>query len=483
MSVMAEEVPHTDDVFVGGRWQSARGDDRTVVSPVTGAEVRTVRLASAEDASDAVAAAHEAQAQWASAPAVDRVAACERWLAEVDAQEPELSRLWAIEAGFPIRHGRALHRYAAVPAWRAALDGAAEVLADDERESPLGPVIMTHEPVGVVLAILPYNGPVVTIASKVIPALLAGCPVVIKAARETHLTMAVVADCARRAGFPPGVISVITSETEVTRRITRDPRVSHVSLTGGHRAGQDVISATAPRYARTHLELGGKSAGIILDDASLDAVMRILVPAATNGAGQVCALLSRVLVPERRRDEILDRMVAEWSRLRLGDPLDPSTQIGPLVNEAAFERTRAAVDTAVADGGTVVSGGGRPEGFESGWYFSPTIVAGVAESASIVGTEVFGPVTVVQTFTDVDDAVRQANATEFGLSGAVFTTDTAAGIDIARRIEAGSVAVNAFGPVTSEPFGGVKSSGWGRESGADAILGFTELKQILVGAA
>lgn len=482
MQIAGIAVPHTDEVFIAGEWRPATGERAAIVSPATAEQVGVVRHASAEDAAAAVDAATRARELWARTPVAERVAVCARWLELVEERAGDLDVVWAVEAGMPVRHGRGLHRFGTVPAWRAALAGAQDVLAQRRQPSDMGEVLLRRDPVGVVVAILPYNGPVVTVASKVVPALLAGCPVVVKAAPESQLTMAIVSECARRAGFPPGVLNVVGGPVAVGKALTRDPRVDLVSLTGGHTAAQDVLAATQGRYARTQLELGGKSPAVILDDAPLDTVLRALVPGATNGAGQVCALLSRILVSERRHDEVVEAVKASWERLTVGDPLDRGTHIGPLINEAALRRTEGFVAGARAAGARLVTGGARPAGLGPGWFHQPTVFTDVAPDSDLVQQEVFGPVTAVQVYRDLDDAVRLANGTRFGLSGAVFTADVEAGIEVAGRIRSGAVAVNSFGPVMSCPFGGVGASGWGRESGPDGILGFTEVKQILVGA-
>lgn len=481
MDVAGVRIPHPDEILIGGEWRPATGESHPVVSPSTGEPVAVVRHPSAADATSAVDAADAARETWARTPLADRMAVCRRWLDRVDERADALHAVWAVEAGMPIRHGRTLHRFGAVAAWRSALASAETVLSEQKRSSELGDVLLLREPVGVVVGILPYNGPVVTVASKVVPALLAGCPVVIKGAPETHLVMAIVAECAREAGFPAGVISIVCGTADIGRTLTRDPRVDLVSLTGGHAAAQDVLDATHRRYARTQLELGGKSPALILDDAPLDEVLRALVPGATSGAGQVCALLSRILVSERRHDEVVERLEAAWGRLVVGDPLDRATHVGPLINEAALDRVESFVAQAKADGARLVAGGYRPAGLDAGWYHQPTLFTDVGEHCDLVNREVFGPVTAVQVYRDLDDAVRLANATEYGLSGAVYTADVGAGIEVASRIRSGAVAVNSFGPDMSAPFGGVGASGWGRESGPEGILGFTELKQILIG--
>ncbi|MFF0494022.1 aldehyde dehydrogenase family protein [Nocardia sp. NPDC004068] len=482
MDIAGVAVAHTDQVLIGGAFRPATGAGYTVVAPSTGRRVTEVRHPSVADATAAVDAADSAREAWARTPIGERIAATSRWFDLVDARAAELNVVWAVEAGMPVRHGRALHRFGTTAAWRSALDGAEAVLRERREGSELGEILLRREPAGVVVAILPYNGPLVTIASKVVPALLAGCPVVIKAAPESHLTMALVAECASRAGFPAGVVNIVCGPVEVGKALTRDPRVDLVSLTGGHVAAQDVLAATHGRYARTQLELGGKSPALILDDAPLDQALRAVIPGATNGTGQVCASLSRILVSERRHDEVIDHLRAGWERLTIGDPLNPKTHLGPLINEAALWRTEDFVAKAAADGAQLVTGGNRPVHLDAGWFHEPTLFTDVREDSDLVQREVFGPVTAVQVYRDLDDAVRLANATAFGLSGAVFTADIALGVEVASRIRSGAVAVNAFGPAMSAPFGGVGASGWGRESGPEGILGFTELKQILIGA-
>lgn len=465
------------DILVGSRWQPATGEPYEVVSPATEQPVAEVTLPSEKDAEAALVAADEiGRRAWSWLPVDDRIEACRRFCEAMEARLDEIGRLWALEAGMPVRYSRTLHRFGAVGAWTSALEYAADALRDHVRESPLGEVIVRREPAGLVAAVMAFNGPLVTTATKVVPALLAGCPVVVKAAPESQLVMRVVAECAE--GLPEGALSILCGDVDLGRRITADPRVDMVSLTGGRRAAQEILDATKARFARTHLELGGKSPALVLDDASLDQVLKSLVPGATGGAGQVCALLSRVLVSEQRADELVGRLREAWQGLRLGDPLDEDTRIGPMLNATGVERAAGFVDRARAAGARIEAGG-RPDG--PGHYYEPTLVTGIARDADLAQHEVFGPVTAVQTFTDVDDGIALANDTSYGLAATVYTTDRAVALEAASRIEAGSVAINTFGPTVTAPFGGRKGSGWGRESGPEGIQEFTELKQIVLG--
>lgn len=475
-------VGHLDEVYLGGAWVPGTGGREGVVSPSTGEFIAEVALPSVDQALDAVAAAHDSGLQrWAEMPVQERLVSVRRLCDLLEAGLDDMGRVWAVEAGMPVRYSRSLHKFGAVGAWNASIDAAVEALAEERRGGPMGEVLIRREPAGIVVGILAYNGPLVTMATKVVPALLAGCPVIVKAAPESHLIMRLVAECAEAAELPPGTLSVLTGPADVARALTRDPRVDLVSLTGGQATAQDVVAATAPRFARTHLELGGKSAALVLPDADLDHALRSLTPGATAGTGQVCALLSRILVPESRHDEIVDALCASWSRLVIGDPLDPATNVGPLANRAALERTQSFVTRAVAEGGSIVFGGSAPAGWERSLYFEPTIITEVARDSHLARNEVFGPVTAVLTYTDLADAVALANDTAMGLAASIYTRDRSTALACASRLVVGSVGINAFGPDVTSPWGGRAGSGWGREGGAEGIHEFTELKQIVVG--
>lgn len=482
LDVAGVTVPHPDSVLVAGDWVRAGGPAYEIVSPATGQPVAEVALPSEEDALSAVAAARDAGlASWGGLPAAARVAACARLCALLESRLGEMETVWAVEAGMPVRYSRTLHRFGALSAWATALASAESVLRDDRRSSPLGDVLVRREPAGVVVAIMPYNGPLVTMATKVIPALLAGCPVIVKAAVESQLIMRIVADCAAAAGLPAGTLSILCGDADLGRLLVASPDVDMVSLTGGRAAAQEIISSTRQRFARTHLELGGKSPALVLDDAPAESVLKSLVPGATSGTGQVCALLSRILVSRRRHDEFVAVLRQAWEGLRIGDPLDPGTQIGPVSTAAALERTGQFIGRATAEGARVVAGGKRPEGFEDGWYFEPTLITDVSEGSDLAQNEVFGPVTAVLAYADLEEGLRLANDTSYGLAATVYTADRATGLECASRIRAGSVAVNTYGPTLTAPYGGMKGSGWGREAGPEGIAEFTELKQIVLG--
>jgi betaine-aldehyde dehydrogenase len=345
-------VPHPDELLIGSGWRPSTGGRReAVVSPATDRVVAEVVMPTPADAESAVDAAVEAfGGQWPRWPVDRRIEICGRFCELLEERLDLIGELWAVEAGIPVRWGRTLHRFAAATAWRTALSVAESALAVEVRPTPVGDVRIEYEPVGPVVAIMPYNGPLPTIGCKVVPALLAGPTVVVKAAPESAATMRVVAECAVAAGFPPGVLSILAADTEVSQALVRDPRVEMISFTGGPRAAADILRQSADNLARTVFELGGKSPAVLLDDVDLGTSLHALVAGAMSGSGQVCAALSRVLVPAARHDEIVDALAGAYRALRIGDPRSPKTDHGPLANRAAYDRTIGFVETALTEG-------------------------------------------------------------------------------------------------------------------------------------
>jgi aldehyde dehydrogenase (NAD+) len=474
------EVPGLDKVFIGGSWtDSEGGGTRAVVCPSTEETIATVADPSKSDADRAVSAAKRAfdQGPWPRMSVGERVEVCSRLCDSLEAHLYEMNRAWTFESGAPAAHGEMINSGAGKMVWRHALDVAKTLRFEEDR----GTTLIVREPIGVVLAILTYNGPVVLMGMKVIPALLAGCTVIIKHAPESALTARQVAECVREAGFPEGVVSVLPAGTEVTQHLVSHPEVDMVALTGGTEIGKDVVRRTADRLARTALELGGKAPAILTEDVDLDAAMETLAVGASGFLGQVCVSLSRILAPRSRYDEVVEAMAANYSQLKVGDPFDDSTDRGPLAVERARDRTERYVTGAIKMGAKIAAGGRRPPGLDRGWYYEPTVLMNVNNSMPVAREEIFGPVTCVIPYDDVDEAVQIANDTIFGLAASVYSSDADQALSIARRIRAGGVAINLAGISLTEPFGGFKQSGWGRECGAEGILQFTDVKQILTG--
>ena len=343
-------------------------------------------------------------------------------------------------------------------------------------------VHIRREPVGVVAAVVPWNMPQFLIVTKLIPALLAGCAVVLKPAPESPLDAVLLAEIIAEADLPAGVVSVLPGDGSVGEYLVKHPGVDKVSFTGSTAAGKAVAAACATDLKRVSLELGGKSAAIVLADADPAAVAAGVRSASLSNSGQICNALTRILVPARRADEFTDALAAEMTALVVGDPTDPATQIGPLVAKRQQDRVRGYIEAGQAEGARLVTGGSpMPDGIDTGWYVRPTLFADATNSMRIAREEIFGPVLTVISYTDEDDAVAIADDSDYGLAGSVFTGDTERGLGVAARIHTGTFGVNQG--YTMDPFasfGGVKGSGYGRELGREGIDGYTDSKSISV---
>lgn len=479
-------IPGLDRIFVAGEWMKPSSAEIVdVLFPATGETVAQVALITEVEADRAVEAASAAfddgNGAWALLDIAERAQVCRRFCAEIEARLDRIKPAWVLESGPTMAYSETLNQQIAPMVWNSALEAAKSFVKEELRKTPTGGVIVSHEPAGVVLAVYAYNGPLIYVGMKVIPALLAGCSVILKPAQESQLTSKFIAEAAEQAGFPAGVVSVLPAGPEVTQHLVGHPQVDLVSLTAGTAIARDVISRTGPRIGRTLLELGGKSAALIIDDADLSTVIPQLVPSAIGYCGQTCITLSRVLASRARYQEVVDALAAAYSAVRLGDPFDSGVDLGPLGAERARARSEAAVAGALAAGARVASGGRRPEGLEQGWYFEPTLLADVTNDMDVARNEIFGPVTCVIAYEDEDDAVRIANDSPFGLAATVFCGEEARGQQLARRVRAGAVTLNMTGMCITEPYGGFKQSGFGREGGVEGIYEYTEIRQLLFG--
>ena len=372
-------------------------------------------------------------------------------------------------------HGELINDLVGASIWRKMLSTASDIPWEEQRDDAL----LLREPIGTVLSIMTFNGPIILMAMKVIPALLAGCTVIGKHAPESQLTSPLLSAAVNEVNLPPGVLTLLPAGTEVTQHLVSHPSIDMVSLTGGTAVGIDVVKRTADRLARTTLELGGKSPAIILEDADLEQTMATLVPGSTSYMGQVCVSLSRVLAPASRYNEVVEALAEKYREIQFGDPLDPNSQQGPISVERGRIRTEAHVERAKQQGARVVTGGRRPSQFDRGWWYEPTLLANADHSMDIIHQEVFGPVTAVVPYSDQEQAIELANDSDFGLAASIYSSDEAAAMNIARRLQSGSVAINTAGISFMQPFGGYKKSGWGRECGAEGILEFTQIKQVI----
>jgi len=351
----------------------------------------------------------------------------------------------------------------------------------ETRWSPAGTqTLVSHFPVGVVAAIVPWNFPQTLSAFKYAPALAAGNTVVLKPSPETPLDALLLAEVAHKAGLPAGVFNVLPGATDVGRALVTSPGVDKVSFTGSTSAGREVASTCGRLLKPVMLELGGKSAAVILDDPGLDLTefAERLFAATLLNSGQTCFASTRILTSRRRYDEVVDFFTAMAQSLNIGDPLDPSTQIGPLVSAAQREKVERYIKQGLADGGTITTGGRRPPHLPDGYFIEPTIFAGLDNRSAVAREEIFGPVLTVIAYDDEDDAIRIANDSEYGLAGTVWSPDHDHAIAVAGRIRSGSVGINHYLPDITAPYGGIKNSGLGQELGLEGLQGLQNIKSI-----
>lgn len=469
-------IPGMEKLFIGGEWVDPATDASfEVVAPSTEETIATVADPAPADCDRAVEAARRAydSGPWPRLSPAERIEACGRLCGEMEARLEDFTRAWAWESGVPLAHGELMNAGASPMVWRNALEAARRILWEEQREG----VLLSRAPRGPALTILTYNGPLVLMGMKVIPALLAGCPVVIKPAPESQLTMRILAECVERAQLPAGTVSVLAAGTESTQHLVGSEGIDIVALTGGTAIGVDVLHRIADRVGKAIMELGGKSAAIVADDADLDVVLETLVPGSATFCGQICVTLTRILASRERYDEVVEGLADRYRTLKLGDPFDPETLLGPLAVKRALERTERAVAGALEAGATVVCGGQRPPQMERGWYYEPTLLRDVSNEMEVAQEEVFGPVVCAIPYEDLDDAVRIANDSRYGLAASVYCAEEEQALALARRLDSGTVAINQAGVCITEPWGGVKQSGYGREGGVEGILEYTDIRQ------
>jgi betaine-aldehyde dehydrogenase len=474
-------VPHPDELFIGGAWTApAAGGRAPVVNPSTGAVIAELADAGPADIDRAVAAARAAfdRGPWPELSVEERTAALRRFTDALKVRTPAINETWGAECGATVGWQQGLHDLAAPMMFEAAFAEAAATPLVERRDGPFGPAEIRREPFGVAACIITYNGPLAYIGFKVLPALLAGNTAVLKLPPEVRALGHWVAEAVEAAELPPGVLSVVTAGADASRHLVEHPDVDIVSFTGGTAVGRQILRSTAERIAPCTLELGGKCAGIVADDIPLEQLLPALVPGLVAFQGQVCVALTRVLVSGRRHDEVVGGLVEAFKALSIGDVADPEVTFGPVAVERTRDRCEASVARAVADGATVAHGGRRPSGLDRGWFYEPTLLTGVTNDMAVARDEVFGPVFTVIRYDDIDDAVRIANDSPYGLSGAIFTNDGDLALGVARRIRAGSFTTNTVGGAPGHPFGGYKQSGIGREMGPEGYLEWLQTKSI-----
>jgi aldehyde dehydrogenase (NAD+) len=479
---------HAEDLLVGGDLVPAEGQ-RTypTIDPSTGEPLGTAADASLADADRAIGAARAAFDTTAWSTDRDLRLHCLRQLhAALDEHREDLRQLVVAEVGAPLMltEGPQLDTPIEIARWYTDLLEKYEWTQDlglSEFHGQMHQRWTEKEPVGVVAAIVPYNFPIQISLAKVVPALAAGCTVVLKGPPQTPWVTASLAKLvAEKTDIPPGVLNVLTSESaEVGELLVSDPRVDMVSFTGSTAVGRRIMATASATIKKVFLELGGKSAFVVLDDADLALATMLSGFMVCSHAGQGCAINTRLLVPEAQHDAIVEQVAEILKGVPFGDPRDPSKLMGPLISEQQRDKVESYVAGAVAEGGTVVTGGRRPDDLPAGYFYEPTLITGIGPDSSVAQEEVFGPVLAVLPYRDDDDAVAIANNSIFGLSGSVFGGDEERATAVARRIRAGTISVNGgmyYGP--DAPFGGYKQSGIGREMGVPGLEEYLELKTL-----
>lgn len=467
--------------FIDGEWVrplSSRTLD--VISPVTEERVLSYPEASPADIDQAVAAARVAfdKGPWPQFSPTERARHLRKVADHLADRLEDIAQAWTLQVGAPISLTRYLvGQNPTLFRYYADLIETYPFIDERQRDDG-GRVRVVKEPVGVCAAITPWNAPLVLLSYKVAAGLAAGCTMVAKPSPETPLEAYILAECIEKAGLPKGVFNLVPAGRESGDHLVRHRHVDKVAFTGSTAAGKHIAAVCAERLARVSLELGGKSAAILLDDADFGAALPSLMIYTMPITGQVCFSLTRVLVPERRRQEFLDLYLGAVKGIRVGDPFDPQTQMGPLTMARQLERVQGYIAAGRAEGATIACGGGRPAGFTKGYYVEPTVFTDVEPDMRIAQEEIFGPVVSVIGYRDEDDAMRKANNSSYGLSGAVFTADAERGYAVARRMRTGSVTINGMIVDPKHPFGGFKQSGIGREGGPEGLDNYIETKTI-----
>lgn len=472
-------------LYVGGGWVAPSGRDGfDVIVPSTEELFGRVTLAAPEDVDLAVAAARQAfdYGPWPRLSPRERAAYLGRLADALEQRTQDAATIWTSESGAVAslaQHGAPMG--SATLRYYASL---ADTFSFEEEYTPADGDrgLLVREPVGVVGAIIPWNGPLNLLIYKIAPALLAGCTVVAKMPPEAPYSGYLLAEAAEAAGLPAGVFNVLTADREVSELLVRDPRIDKITFTGSTAAGRKIGSICGERVARCTLELGGKSAAIVLDDYDLEKVARTLAQSAPVLAGQVCASLTRIIVPKYRHDALLESLAGAFSQVSVGDPFDLATGMGPLAMARQRDRVEHYIGKGIEEGATLATGGGRPAHLNRGYFIEPTVFGNVNNDMVIAREEIFGPVLSVIPAESETDAVRIANDSIFGLNASVFTQDPQRARAVARELRSGTVGHNAQRIDFTIGFGGYKQSGIGREGGVEGLMPYLESKTIILDA-
>jgi betaine-aldehyde dehydrogenase len=472
-----------DKLYIGGKWVAPATDQvLDVFSPATEERVGRCPVASPADIDDAVATARQAfdEGPWPQTTPAERGEILAKAAKLIEERGDTLNALISSEMGQPPAMVGMMQQTPSLATLNFYAGLANEFEWEQTRTGVFGQTKVLREPVGVVAAVLAWNVPLFLAVNKLSPALLAGCTVLLKPAPESPLSTHVLAEIFAEAGVPEGVISVLPGGAETGEYLVSHPGIDKITFTGSSPVGRKIGAIAAQNLKRCSLELGGKSAAIILEDADLASTMPMLVMSGLMNTGQACVAQTRILAPRSRYDEVLDALVAGAGFMAVGDPSDPAAQLGPLISERQRNRVEGYIAKGKDEGARVVLGGGRPAGLDKGWYVEPTIFADVDNSMTIAREEIFGPVLSVIPYDSEDEAIKIANDSDYGLAGSVYTTDIDHGLAVAKQIRTGTYAINWYAFDPGSPFGGYKASGIGRENGPEGLEAFCETKSVLM---
>lgn len=478
-------IQHADQLFIGGKWVKPSGTTKfDVFDSATEELFVSVAEAQAADMSAAVAAARHAfdHGPWPRMTHAERARYLKSIAAELALRANDQANTWVIESGVTLSiAGPRAESIAGVWEFYAGL---ADTFPFQEVHKPAVAKagLLVREPVGVVAAIIPWNGPLLMLAYKCAPALLAGCTIIVKGSPEAPGAGYLFAEVCEKVGLPPGVVNVVIADREVSELLVRNPDVDKVTFTGSTAAGRRIASICGERIARCTLELGGKSAAVILDDYDVEQAAKTISGMATFLTGQVCSSLTRIIISRKRHDDMVDALTACFSAVKIGDPFDLGTQMGPLATNRQRDRVESYIQVGKDEGARIAAGGRRPAHLNRGYFTEPTVFANVENSSRIAQEEIFGPVVSVIPADGEEAAIQIANDTIYGLNNSVFTNDIDRAYQTARRLRSGTVGHNSVRADFGIAFGGFKQSGLGREGGREGLLPFLEVKTLLMDA-
>lgn len=473
-------------LFIGGEWvKSTENNSLTLQNPHDLTNIGSVPLATKEDMEKAVKVAKETfdSKIWWGKSVEERIEVIKKFQIIHNEYAASFAEMITIENGSSINFNKLLQEQFIPAVINSILDDAKSFDWEISNDNPDGSTILiVREPVGVVAAIIPWNAPQQSAIGKIIPALLAGNSVILKPTPETAIDALALGDLLNEAGLPKGVLSILPANREESAYLTSLPEIDKIAFTGSTGAGIAIAQTAGAQMKRFTLELGGKSAGIILDDATDEQIINTVLFRSLGNNGQSCIGLTRLLISKNRYEEITSLLARTFNEITIGDPMNPNNHIGPLFHEPQFNRVRNYIQIGIDEGATLAAGGlDKPEGaeYEKGWYVKPTLFTNVTNEMRIAREEIFGPVVVAIPYNTIEEAVEIANDSEFGLGGGIITSDRQKGLEIARQIRTGGISLNTYFPDFKSPFGGFKKSGLGREMGKYALESFTELKTIV----